>query len=734
MGVRMFKLQNLADAYCLTNLKEAILNAVKKKNKMQFGASSSKFGNNEGNTGASTKPLLALPNATINWSSRHNINPPRKQLSQNEYEKKRVVGLFVNGQELHILIDSGFTYNFLDTKMAKRPYRHPPIQKDAIKAMVKEFLESGVIKLSQSPFSSPIVMFSGRSFWGKINHSQDKLYALLEGIWESISMDFIKALPKSQGYTVIFMVVDRLTKYGHFMPLSYPFTTVEVAQEFLDTVYKLHGLPISIVSERDKVFLINFWKELFKLLQVKLLMSTAYHPQTDGYTEVVNRCLECFLRLYGQTPPVHVPYLGGLSKVDAVNRTLGFREQAIHILKFHLNRSQNMMKQQADKSRMIERIGQVAYNLDLPAHSQIHNVFHVSQLKLCQGSPSLSQVMKLPSCNTEGLMEPEPIALLDRKMDTNVFKGNGMISLFRMWHMRTLGAREQAIQMLKFHLNRSQNRMKQQANKRRDDDNATNPLQVPPTLQSPYTLSTIKLPVLKKSFSTEDANKKFLSTQNVAFVSSDNTNSTNEVVSTAYSISTSSGHNSQKEVSSSYTDDLIRDGFEMAGGHDFHEMKKFYKNTGRKMHFDAKEPVSFDKNKVECFNCHNTGHFARECRSKGNQESVDWIGHAEDGIEDYALMAFNSSNSGSDTEIEAQLVCHQKNQLAYEETIRLMKIDLDDKTKGLSKLLNSQISVKDKSGLGYGTQTHEGVLTYENEVFESVFDSRSSDVENSHVN
>nr|GEX88493.1 hypothetical protein [Tanacetum cinerariifolium] len=189
------------------------------------------------------------------------------------------------------------------------------------------------------------------------------------------------------------------------------------------------------------------------------------------------------------------------------------------------------------------------------------------------------------------------------------------------------------------------------------------------------------------------------STQNVAFVSSDSTNSTNEF-STTFGVSTSSGHNSLKEGSSSYTDDLI--------------LKKFYKKTRRKLHFDAKEPVGFDKSKVEYFNCHNTWHFARECRSKGNQESkrrdarntrykardngkrhakqdehkaivtidkecVDWTGHAKDHTEDYALMALNSSNSGSDTEeqmeqlgdasieiqaytlvlkkVEAQLVC-----------------------------------------------------------------------------
>ena len=91
-------------------------------------------------------------------------------------------------------------------------------------------------------------------------------------------------------------MVDRLSKYAHFIAMQHSFTTSTVAQVFQDNVYKLPGLPESIVSDRDKVFLSHFWQSMFKTLQVQLKLSIAYHPQTDGQTEVVNKCLECFLR------------------------------------------------------------------------------------------------------------------------------------------------------------------------------------------------------------------------------------------------------------------------------------------------------------------------------------------------------------------------------------------------------------------------------------------------------
>lgn len=109
-------------------------------------------------------------------------------------------------------------------------------------------------------------------------------------IWSHISMDFIEGIPKSNGKDVILVVVDRLTKYAHFIALAHPYTVVVVAKVFWERIHCLHGLSASIVTDRDRVFLSNFWQALFRLLGTQLHYSTAYHPQSDGQTERVSKC------------------------------------------------------------------------------------------------------------------------------------------------------------------------------------------------------------------------------------------------------------------------------------------------------------------------------------------------------------------------------------------------------------------------------------------------------------
>ncbi|GJV00573.1 putative ribonuclease H-like domain-containing protein [Tanacetum coccineum] len=287
------------------------------------------------------------------------------------------------------------------------------------------------------------------------------------------------------------------------------------------------------------------------------------------------------------------------------------------------------------------------------------------------------------------------------------------------------------------------------------------------------------------------------STQNVAFVSK-NTSSTNDV-STTCGVSNLSGQNSQYEHTSSYSLLANQSSCPQLDHEDLEQLDEFDLEE-----MDLKWQVAMISMRMKKF-YNKTGHFARECRTKGNQDSRRrdaWNSRNKDGrrsgkqqedskalaqTQRYLLVQKNVKESYvklkklydeqraqlSDANIEiqaytqalkkveAQLVAHQQGQLWYEQKIKFMKIDLDDKTdvltyhkkllaeaekekedlkakvekwhnssKNLGKLLNTQMSANDKFGLGYGDHRYDGILSYENEVLQSVFMSKESELEN----
>ena len=299
--------------------------------------------------------------------------------------------------------------------------------------------------------------------------------------WEQVSMDLITQLPTSKNkHDAIVVFVDKLTKMVHIVPTVTKIASPELAQLFFREVVRLHGVPKSIVSDRDPRFTSNFWKCLWSLLGTKLAMSTAYHPQSDGQTERANRTLEDMLRAYvsyeqndwdqhltaaeiainnsQQTSTKFSPYflnygrhpefpltriIKGMSTDQIHNPVAGeayhqisqyvqmakenleqARQRQGHFTnlkrtettfevgqKVYLATNNLKMDNQAPKLApkfigpftIIEKVGEVAYKLELPRTMSIHPVFHVSKLRLYK-----DQSEKFPS-RLPDITRPLPI-------------------------------------------------------------------------------------------------------------------------------------------------------------------------------------------------------------------------------------------------------------------------------------------------------------------------------------
>ncbi|GJT40460.1 putative reverse transcriptase domain-containing protein [Tanacetum coccineum] len=130
--------------------------------------------------------------------------------------------------------------------------------------------------------------------------------------WENITMDFINKLPRTRsGHDSIWVIVDRLTKSAHFLAVREDFKTEKLARLYINEIVARHGVPVSIISDRDSYFTSRFWQSLQKALGTRLDLSTAYHPETDGQSERTIQTLEDMLRAcaidFGGNWDTHLP-------------------------------------------------------------------------------------------------------------------------------------------------------------------------------------------------------------------------------------------------------------------------------------------------------------------------------------------------------------------------------------------------------------------------------------------
>ncbi|GKA56374.1 putative reverse transcriptase domain-containing protein [Tanacetum coccineum] len=277
--------------------------------------------------------------------------------------------------------------------------------------------------------------------------------------WENITMDFVTKLPKTSfGQDTIWVIVDRLVKSAHFLPMKETDSMEKLMRQYLKEVVSRHGVSVSIISDRDSKFTSHFWKSPNEALGTLLDMSMAYHPQTDGQSERTIQTLKDMIRAcvidFGKGWDRHLPLVGDaqLTSLENVHETT----KKIIQLKKHIQAARDRQKSYADRRckplefevgdkvmlkvspwkgvihfgkrgklnpryitlfKILAKVGTLAYRLELPEQlSRVNSTFHVSNLKKCLVDKPLAIPLDEIQIDDQLNFIEEPVEIMDREV------------------------------------------------------------------------------------------------------------------------------------------------------------------------------------------------------------------------------------------------------------------------------------------------------------------------------
>ncbi|GJR10028.1 putative reverse transcriptase domain-containing protein [Tanacetum coccineum] len=231
--------------------------------------------------------------------------------------------------------------------------------------------------------------------------------------WDKITMDFITKLPRTKsGHDTIWVIVDRLTKSAHFLAIREDYSTERLARLYIDEIVARHGVPVLIISYRDRRFTSRFWQTLQKALRTRLDMSTIYHPQMDGQILIKEKLKATRDRQK--------------SYADNRRKPLEFEVGDQVLLKvlpwkgvMRLGKKGKLAPRYVGPFEILERIGPVAYRLRLPIElSEVHDTFHVSNLKKCLADATLHVPLDEIKIDKTLHFVEEPLEIMDREVKT----------------------------------------------------------------------------------------------------------------------------------------------------------------------------------------------------------------------------------------------------------------------------------------------------------------------------